>query len=378
MKLITAESVSIGHPDKVADQISDAILDAYLTLDPDAKVAVETLVKDNCVVLGGEISSTHRIDYESVIKNTVKEIGYTNPQHGFYYKNITIINLIGQQSREINSAVLKYSENFLGAGDQGFMTGYATNETNTYMPIGMYVSKKLVDYVYNNIGFGPDIKTQTTIEYDDNTKRIHTILVSTMHSEDLVLSNVRQIIMKGIRNNEMNLDDDIFALIDDNTSIVINPAGSWNIGGPVADCGVTGRKIVVDQYGPYNPVGGGAFSGKDPSKVDRTGAYLARYIAKNVVASGVADKCSVEIAYMIGVSTPASLSINTYGKFNDELLIKVVKNIFPTTPSDVIKHFNLKTPIYYNSAKGHFGNDTMPWEKLDMVDKLKYHLKLSM
>ena len=176
----------------------------------------------------------------------------------------------------------------------------------------------------------------------------------------------------------MNLDDDIFALIDDNTSIVINPAGSWNIGGPVADCGVTGRKIVVDQYGPYNPVGGGAFSGKDPSKVDRTGAYLARYIAKNVVASGVADKCSVEIAYMIGVSTPASLSINTYGKFNDELLIKVVKNIFPTTPSDVIKHFNLKTPIYYNSAKGHFGNDTMPWEKLDMVDKLKYHLKLSM
>ena len=378
MKLITAESVSIGHPDKVADQISDAILDAYLTLDPDAKVAVETLVKDNCVVLGGEISSTHRIDYESVIKNTVKEIGYTNPQHGFYYKNITIINLIGQQSREINSAVLKYSENFLGAGDQGFMTGYATNETNTYMPIGMYVSKKLVDYVYNNIGFGPDIKTQTTIEYDDNTKRIHTILVSTMHSEDLVLSNVRQIIMKGIRNNEMNLDDDIFALIDDNTSIVINPAGSWNIGGPVADCGVTGRKIVVDQYGPYNPVGGGAFSGKDPSKVDRTGAYLARYIAKNIVASGVADKCSVEIAYMIGVSTPASLSINTYGKFNDELLIKVVKNIFPTTPSDVIKHFNLKTPIYYNSAKGHFGNDTMPWEKLDMVDKLKYHLKLSM
>jgi S-adenosylmethionine synthetase len=317
MKLITAESVSIGHPDKVADQISDAILDAYLTLDPDAKVAVETLVKDNCVVLGGEISSTHRINYEEVIKNTVKEIGYTNPAHGFYYKNITIINLIGQQSREINSAVLKYSEDSLGAGDQGFMTGYATNETKTYMPIGMYVSKKLVDYVYNNIGFGPDIKTQTTIEYDDNSKRIHTILVSTMHSEDLTLSNVRQIIMKGIRYNEMNLDADIFALIDDSTSIVINPAGSWNVGGP-------------------------------------------------------------EIAYMIGVSTPASLSINTYGKFNDELLINVVKNIFPTTPSDVIKHFNLKTPIYYNSAKGHFGNDTMPWEKLDMADKLKYHLKLSM
>jgi S-adenosylmethionine synthetase len=371
MKLITAESVSIGHPDKVADQISDAILDAYLTLDPDAKVAVETLVKDNCVVLGGEISSTHRINYEEVIKNTVKEIGYTNPGHGFYYKNITIINLIGQQSREINNAVLKNSEDSLGAGDQGFMTGYATNETNTYMPIGMYVSKKLVDYVYNNIGFGPDIKTQTTIEYDDITKRIHTILVSTMHSEDLTLSNVRQIIMKGIKNNDMNLDADIFALIDDRTSIVINPAGSWNVGGPVADCGVTGRKIVVDQYGPYNPVGGGAFSGKDPSKVDRTGAYLARYIAKNIVAAGYTDKCAVEIAYMIGVDKPASLSINTFGQYSDDWLEGVVCRIFPLTPSQIINHFKLKRPIYLESSRGHFGNDIMPWEKLDKIEDLK-------
>lgn len=371
MKLITAESVSIGHPDKVADQISDAILDAYLTLDPDAKVAIETLVKDNCVVLGGEISSTHRINYEEVIKNIVKEIGYTNPAHGFYYKNITIINLIGQQSREINNAVLKNSEESLGAGDQGFMTGYATNETKTYMPIGMYVSKKLVDYVYDKIGFGPDIKTQTTIEYDDNTKRIHTILVSTMHSEDLTLSNVRQIIMKGIKNNDMNLDADIFALIDDRTSIVINPAGSWNVGGPVADCGVTGRKIVVDQYGPYNPVGGGAFSGKDPSKVDRTGAYLARYIAKNIVAAGYTDKCAVEIAYMIGVDKPASLSINTFGQYSDDWLEGVVCRIFPLTPSQIINHFKLKRPIYLESSRGHFGNDIMPWEKLDKIEDLK-------
>jgi S-adenosylmethionine synthetase len=279
--------------------------------------------------------------------------------------------LIGQQSREINSAVLKYSEDYLGAGDQGFMTGYATNETNTYMPIGMYVSKKLVDYVYNNIGFGPDIKTQTTIEYDDNTKRIHTILVSTMHSEDLTLSNVRQIIMKGIKNNDMNLDADIFALIDDNTSIVINPAGSWNVGGPVADCGVTGRKIVVDQYGPYNPVGGGAFSGKDPSKVDRTGAYLARYIAKNIVAAGYADKCAVEIAYMIGVDKPASLSINTFGQYSDDWLEGVVCRIFPLTPSQIINHFKLKRPIYLESSRGHFGNDIMPWEKLDKIEDLK-------
>lgn len=377
-RLITTESVSIGHPDKVADQISDAILDAYLLEDPNSKVAVETMVKDNCVVLGGEISSKIRIDYEKIVKNTIKEIGYTDPDHGFYYKNVTLINLIGIQSPEINSAVIKNTEENLGAGDQGFMTGYATSETETYMPIGMNISKKLVDYVYSKSNlFGPDIKAQTTIEYGEISNRIDTLLVSTMHKKDVTLEEVREHIDHAIRKNLIGLTPEVFKLIDDKTNIVINPAGSWNVGGPVSDCGVTGRKIVVDQYGPYCAVGGGAFSGKDPSKVDRSGAYLARYIAKNIVASGISDKCSVEIAYMIGIDKPASLNINTYGNSDDEFLVNVVMKNFPTTPSEIINHFNLRTPIYKESAKCHFGNDTMPWEKLDKVEILKSEISLS-
>jgi S-adenosylmethionine synthetase len=376
-RLITTESVSIGHPDKVADQISDAILDAYLANDPNAKVAVETMVKDNCVVLGGEISSTFRADYEKIVKDTIKDIGYIDPEHGFYYKNVTLINLIGLQSPEINSAVLKNSEEDLGAGDQGFMTGYATNETDTYMPIGMYISKKLVDYVYSlNISFGPDIKTQTTIEYGEDSNRIHTLLVSTMHKKDISLDEVKDAITLAIKQNYIGLSKEVFDLMDENTKIIVNPAGSWNVGGPVSDCGVTGRKIVVDQYGPYCAVGGGAFSGKDPSKVDRSGAYLARYIAKNVVASGISDKCSVEIAYMIGIDKPASLNINTYGKFDDSRLVEIVMQNFPMTPSEIINHFNLRTPIYNESAKGHFGNDSMPWEKLDKVEILSSELSI--
>lgn len=368
MRLITSESVSCGHPDKVADQISDAILDAYLTLDPNAKVAVETMVKDNCVVLGGEVTSTHTINYENVIKSVIEDIGYHNINHGFYFNNVTIINLIGKQSPEINSAVLQNGEESLGAGDQGFMTGFATNETETYMPIGMYVAKKLVDFVYS-IGLGPDVKTQVTIEEWPDLKRIHTILISTMH-RTFSLEELRIKLTRFIDKNAMELQDDIFALIDKETNIVINPAGSWYVGGPVADCGVTGRKIVVDQYGPYNPVGGGAFSGKDPSKVDRSGAYLARYIAKNIVAAGYADKCAVEISYMIGVAKPASLNINTFGQHSDEWLEDIVSRMFPMTPSGIIKHFNLKRPIYLESSRGHFGNNTMPWEKLDMVYQL--------
>ena len=378
-RLITTESVSIGHPDKVADQISDSILDAYLSVDPNAKVAVETMVKDNCVVLGGEITSTSRIDYEKVVKGIIKDIGYTDPEHGFYYKNVTIINLIGLQSTEINSAVLKNSEDNLGAGDLGIMKGYATNETETYMPIGMYISKKLVDFVYNeNLLYGPDIKAQTTLEYDDNFLRVDTLLVSTMHKKHIDVESVREFIVASIKSNSVGLKSSIFNLIDSNTNIIVNPAGSWNIGGPVSDCGVTGRKIVVDQYGPYCAVGGGAFSGKDPSKVDRSGAYLARYIAKNIVASGISDKCSVEIAYMIGVDKPSSININTYGKFSDDLLVDVVMEHFPTTPSEIIRHFNLKTPIYTQSAKCHFGNVEMPWEQLNMVEVLNRVLSIKL
>lgn len=370
-RLVTSESVSIGHPDKVADQISDAILDSYLEKDPDSKVAVETMVKDNCVVLGGEVSSIQTISYEDVIKDTIKQIGYINPDHGFYYNNITVINLIGKQSPEINSAVVKTDKEFLGAGDQGFMTGYATNETDNFMPIGVHISKKLVDYFYKIDVLGPDIKSQITMEYSDNKSRVHSILVSTMHSKIISLDTVRELIKYSIKSNVVGLNEKIFNLIDSNTDIIVNPAGSWNIGGPVSDCGVTGRKIVVDQYGPYNPVGGGAFSGKDPSKVDRSGSYLARYIAKNIVASGIADKCSVEISYIIGVENPSSLNINTFGKCNDGELVKIIMEKFPLSPSNIIKHFNLKSPIYLESSKSHFGNDIMPWEKLDMVDVFK-------
>lgn len=369
-RLITTESVSVGHPDKIADQISDGILDAFLRLDPNARVAVETMVKDNCVILGGEITSTTSIDYEKEVKDIIKNIGYTDPEHGFYYKNITLINLLGKQSPEISMAVNKDEED-LGAGDQGFMTGYATNETETFMPIGMYVSKKLVNYVYILDGFGPDIKSQTTIEYGDNGPRIESILVSTMHHKLMDIMKVRRTIVDAIKTNAILLSQDVHKLIDDDTKIVVNPAGSWNVGGPVSDCGVTGRKIVVDQYGPYCPVGGGAFSGKDPSKVDRSGAYLARYIAKNIVAAGLANRCSVEIAYMIGVSKPSSLNIQTYGKFDDSKLVDFVMENFPMTPSEIITHFNLKSPIYLSSSRNHFGNSLMPWEKLDKVEVLK-------
>lgn len=373
MRLITNESVSFGHPDKIADQISDAILDAILSVDKDAKVAVEAMVKDNCVILGGEVTAFATVDYNEIVREVVKIAGYNNPEHGFYWKNLTIINFIGKQSREINDAVELNDE--IGAGDQGFMTGYATNETDTYMPIGCYISKKIVDFVtIDYSGFGPDAKTQVTIEENDKKEiRVHTILVSTMHDIDISLDDVRKFIKNSILNNNIELPENIFNLIDENTNIVVNPAGSWHVGGPVSDCGVTGRKIVVDQYGPYCPVGGGAYSGKDGTKVDRSGSYLCRYIAKNIVAAGIARKCKVEIAYMIGVKEPASLNIDTFGDYiNDEKLTNLVKTIFPLTPKQIINHFGLNQPIYFDLAhNGHYGRNHLPWEKLDMVDKLK-------
>ena len=368
MRLRTTEYVSNGHPDKVADQISDAILDEILKQDSNSRVAVETMVKDNLVVLGGEINTKAIIDYDNLIRNVVKDIGYVDPDHGFYYKNLTVINVIGKQSTEIHSAV---DSDELGAGDQGFMVGYATNETETYMPIGVYISKKMGLMVNKNPYFGPDIKTQVT--FDEDNQRVHSVLVSTMHKESIDIIDVKLIITKMIENNEMGLSDDIFSLFDNSTEIHINPAGSWNIGGPVSDCGLTGRKIVVDQYGPYCPIGGGAFSGKDGSKVDRSGAYLARYIAKNIVASGLVDKCSVELSYMIGVSEPTSLFINTYeDKVNTEILVGIIKENFPLKPQDIINHFKLTEPLFYDTAKnGHYGNEKLPWEQTNFSDLIK-------
>jgi len=368
-RLITSESVACGHPDKVSDQISDAILDALLEQDPHSKVAVETMVKDNTVVLGGEVTTTASINYEKVVKDVVSSIGYNDANHGFYWKNLTVLNLIGEQSPEINGAVVGDD---LGAGDQGFMVGFASNDTDNKMPLGIHMSKKIVDSVITTGGLGPDAKSQVTIEeMEDGSKRVHTILVSTMHNTSLSLEEVREIITKSIKNNQVGLSDSCTSLIDDDTKIIVNPAGSWNVGGPVSDCGLTGRKIVVDQYGPYCPVGGGAFSGKDASKVDRSAAYLARYIAKNIVSAGFANQCKVELAYMIGVAEPASLNIDTFGYSDDLKLVDVVRKIFPMTPSQIVNHFDLTKPMYLKSATGHFGNDELPWEKVDMVEELK-------
>jgi S-adenosylmethionine synthetase len=369
MKLITTESVSYGHPDKIADQISDLLLDAYLEQDENSKVGIETMVKDNIVIISGEVKSNAIINPDTLIRDLVRDIGYVDPEHGFYYKNLTILNIIGKQSNEINTAVDSVE---LGSGDQGFMIGYATNDTENYMPIGMYVSKRLIDYVVAGVpDYGPDCKSQTTIEYNGDGVRIHTILISVMHKNYITLDFIRERLKNAIKNNYMKLEDKIFKLIDENTNIVINPAGSWHVGGPVSDCGVTGRKIVVDQYGPYCPVGGGSFSGKDFSKTDRSGAYLTRYIAKNIVASGLAKECKVEIAYMIGVAEPVSLNINTFGEANDDKLTEIVKLIFPMKPQDIINHFGLKKPIFLKTAKyGHFGNDIYPWEQIDKIDNI--------
>jgi S-adenosylmethionine synthetase len=373
IKLITSESCAFGHPDKIADQISDALLDAFLEKDPNTKAGIEVMVKDNCVVLGGEIKTDANIDYHTVVKKAVKEIGFSK-EHGFNEDIITIINLIGKQSPEINKAV-ELSDDNITAGDQGFMVGYATNETPNYMPLGMYIAKLIVDWVVEQAYFGNDAKSQITIEEDTITgkKRIHTILVSTIHSEFVELEIVRDFIEKNILSNSMFLDDKTFNMIDKNTKIVVNPAGRWTVGGPVSDAGLTGRKIIVDQYGAYTPVGGGAFSGKDASKVDRSGAYLCRYIAKNIVKSGITNRCKIELAYMIGIAEPASINIDTYGEGDEELLLRIIKELFPLTPSEIINHFGLNRPIYYQTARyGHFGLPNRPWEETDLSEKIRH------
>jgi S-adenosylmethionine synthetase len=376
-KLITTECVSFGHPDKVADQISDAILDAYLAQDKDAKIAVETMVKDQIVVLGGEVTSKAVVDIDKVVREAVKEVGFTKEQ-GFYWEDIKILNLIGKQSPEINRAVVHNDEE-LGAGDQGFMVGYAINDTPNAMPVGMYVARKLCDYVVKVKGLGKDLKTQVTVEeFDSNVKRIDAILISTMHNlKEYNLEQLTAFLKDSILTNKMGLENNIFGLIDVNTKIFINPAGSWSIGGPVADCGLTGRKIVVDQYGASCTVGGGAFSGKDYSKSDRAGAYLCRYVAKNIVKAGIAHECKVEIAYMIGVAEPVSVNLEMHDSNKQKIEIseelkEQILNMFPLTPSKIIKKFSMKEPMYFQTAKnGHFGNEIMPWEQTDLAEKLK-------
>lgn len=380
-KTIVSEFVSYGHPDKIADQIADAILDEYLKLDKNTRAGIEVMVKDNVVVLGGEISSKATVNYDTIIRYVFNNIKFPDNHH-LNPDNIKIINLIGKQSPEIHQGVDK-SETVIGAGDQGFMVGYASNETETFMPLGHYIAKKLCQYVcdYKAVRLGPDTKTQVIVNYDNKgAAKVTSILVSTMHQCDLEIA--REEVEKIINNNMMKLENHIFEkyIKDKDVKIDINPCGSWKIGGPVSDCGVTGRKLVVDQYGGYSNIGGGALSGKEMSKVDRSAAYMARYLAKNIVASGVCDEAKVELSYMIGIPEPSSINIEM-NKNQDkvELIKKWIKENIDLTPYGIIKKFDAFVPRYYNTAKmGQFGVEVKdeesaklyPWEKLDICKSI--------
>ena len=385
--LITSEYVSYGHPDKVADQISDAILDEYLSKDRNARCGIETLIKDNVVVLGGEVNSVATVDHAAIARTIVDGIGYPYT-HNLNKKSIKVIDLIGQQSPEIHEGVDR-SDGEIGAGDQGFVVGFATDETEEMLPLGVYIAKKICQYVagLTECGYGPDVKTQVIVEYNEEKKaeRIHSILVSTMHDEQKGVTGVRDNVERWIRTNEVELDKAIFdAYITNDTPINVNPLGDWHVGGPISDCGVTGRKIVVDQYGGYCNVGGGGWSGKDMTKVDRSAAYMARYIAKNIVATRLVSTAKVEIAYTIGEVQPTAVNITLTGKQASTELENAVKewimgNI-SLTPAGIMEMF--EEPVYYAfySRNGHYGYTPAdkfcpPWEFTDWHRVLKNHLE---
>lgn len=374
--LFTSESVSEGHPDKMADQISDAILDEILKQDPSARVACETYLKTGLALVGGEISTTAVFDVEKIVRNVIKDIGYDNSFKGFDYKTCAILNNIGVQSPDINQGVDRNKEEEQGAGDQGIMFGYATDETENYMPLSLELSHALMKKHKEikdceHFGLLPDAKAQVTVEYnkDGTVKCIDTIVLSTQHAERLSLEEVRKIVIDWIITPTIPEH-----LITENTKFLINPTGRFVIGGPQGDAGLTGRKIIVDTYGGAARHGGGAFSGKDPSKVDRSAAYMARYIAKNIVAAGLAKKAEIQLSYAIGVAEPVSISINTFntGVIDDLEIIKRIRAVFGLTPYLIQKELKLLQPIYRKTATfGHFGHKDYPWEQLDKVEALK-------
>ncbi len=371
-KLFTSESVSEGHPDKVADQISDAILDAMLTDDPSSRVAVETLVTTGLAVVSGEVTTKAYVDVQEVVREVIKDIGYTKASYRFDSESCGVLSTIHTQSPDIAQGVDRD-----GAGDQGMMFGYATKNTNEFMPMPLQLSHNLLKKLAEirkakkeMTYLGPDSKSQVTIEYneDGSPKRIHTIVLSTQHDEGVSQDQIHADIKKILIPQVLPMD-----LVDDETLYHINPTGKFVIGGPHGDTGLTGRKIIVDTYGGFGAHGGGAFSGKDPSKVDRSAAYAARHIAKNLVAAELADECLVQLAYAIGVVEPVSISVNTYGtgKKSDTELAALVAKEFDCTPKGIINRFDLLRPIYRpTAAYGHFGREEFPWEKLDFVDKL--------
>ena len=382
--IFTSESVSEGHPDKVCDQISDAILDAYLSIDKNAKVGCETFATTNTVIVGGEVRITNgktlpNEEIEKIIRNTIKEIGYE--QDGFNWKTVKITNLIHEQSADIAIGVdVGRTEENEGAGDQGLMFGYACDETEDYMPSAIYYSHKLLKNIMDDIkngtlkDLGPDAKAQITLKYENGLPiKAEKVLVSIQHREHIKLEDLRKIVISYIKKT---LPQD---WMPDDKNILVNPTGRFVIGGPDGDAGLTGRKIIVDTYGGYAPHGGGAFSGKDPSKVDRSAAYVARYLAKNVVASGLAKQCLIQISYAIGVAEPLSFYVNCNGTavVNEDLIAKKLRELVDLRPAKIVERLNLKNPIYKKTAKyGHFGrkpeNDgSFSWEKLDLVEELK-------
>lgn len=378
-KLITSESVTEGHPDKICDQISDAILDSIMEKDPYGRVACETCITTGLVLVMGEITTNANIDVPSIVRNTVRKIGYNDSKYGFDADTCGIIVCLDKQSEDIalgvNEALeakAKKDKARIGAGDQGMMFGYATNETEEYMPLSIVLAHKLSKQLSNVRKSGrlkylrPDGKTQVTVEYDGNTpKRIDTIVCSVQHDENISQDKIYKDIFKYV------IEDIIpEGLMDDNTNVYVNPTGRFVIGGPHGDSGVTGRKIIVDTYGGCAHHGGGAFSGKDCTKVDRSAAYMARYLAKNIVALGLAEKCEVQLSYAIGIANPVSVNVNTFGtgKKDDELLAEFIYNNFDLTPSGIIDIFKLRRPIYEQVASyGHFGRTelNLPWEQLD-------------
>lgn len=392
-RLFTSESVTEGHPDKIADQVSDAILDAILKDDPNARVACETTVTTGMALIAGEISTTTYVDIPKVVRETIKEIGYTRAKYGYDYETMAILTAIDEQSPDIAQGVdkaLEYRDKdseeeieATGAGDQGLMFGYATNETETYMPLAIYLSHQLAKRLSDVRKDGtlnylrPDGKVQVTVEYDenDNPVRIDTIVVSTQHADDVTLEQIQEDIKAHVIYPTVPEN-----LINEQTKFYINPTGRFVIGGPQGDAGLTGRKIIVDTYGGYARHGGGCFSGKDPTKVDRSAAYAARYVAKNIVAAGLADQCEVQLAYAIGVAEPVSIAIDTFGtgKVSEGQLVEAVRKHFDLRPAGIIKMLDLKQPIYKQTAAyGHFGRTDFlfPWEKLDKVEELKDAVK---
>ena len=383
-KLFTSESVSMGHPDKVADQISDSILDAMLEQDPKSRVAVETMVTTGLVVIAGEVTTQAHVDITQVVRNTIKEIGYTDCAMGFDFNTCAVVICLDKQSPDISQGVSegKGLHTEQGAGDQGLMFGYASDETPELMPLPIQLAHRLMEELSQLREKGqlsylrPDAKSQVTVEYDGSMPvRVHTVVLSTQHSPDIEYEKLREdMIEKVIR----KVIDSKY--LDENTIYHINPTGRFVVGGPMGDCGLTGRKIIVDTYGGRGCHGGGAFSGKDPSKVDRSACYAARYVAKNVVAAGLSKRCEVQLSYAIGVAEPISIFVDTDGTgiIPDSEIVKIIKDKFSLNPKGIIESLNLLRPIYKETARhGHFGRseESFTWEKIDKAKELQEVVK---